>query len=183
MLYDIDEFKGLYQINEKGEVFSVARYDRLGRYRPKTKIACTKNQAGYWRYTLKKDGKQYTRTKHRLIATTFIDNPENLPTVDHIDGNKNNNNIRNLEWCTYSENTKRAYRKGLSVVSEKTIAGLKERTSIQVKIFDKKTNKWYSFNCKNEAVDFFGTGLTYFSDLKRKYNCENKRFKMIEEDK
>lgn len=50
---------------------------------------------------------------HRIVAKCFIKNTDNLPCVNHKDGNKLNNNILNLEWCTYSENTKHAYRTGL----------------------------------------------------------------------
>ena len=48
---------------------------------------------------------------HRLIAITFIPNPLNLPEVNHIDGNKLNNCVSNLEWCTRSHNMKQAYRR------------------------------------------------------------------------
>lgn len=53
------------------------------------------------------------RNVHRVIAETFIPNPNNLPCVNHKDGNKMNNSVDNLEWCTHSENTIHAYRTGL----------------------------------------------------------------------
>lgn len=50
---------------------------------------------------------------HRLVATYFISNPNNLPQVNHIDGNKENNKATNLEWCTQTENMQHSYRIGL----------------------------------------------------------------------
>ena len=58
--------------------------------------------------------KQVTCQIHRLIATAFIPNPDNLPQVNHIDGNKLNNDILNLEWCDRSYNAKHAYSIGLA---------------------------------------------------------------------
>ena len=50
---------------------------------------------------------------HRLVAKAFIENKKELPLINHIDGNKLNNNVKNLEWCDYSHNIKEAYRIGL----------------------------------------------------------------------
>jgi len=63
------------------------------------------NSQGYIRLIINKK----TYRLHRLIALKYIDNQNNYPCVDHIDGNKNNNSIDNLEWVSYSENSKRAY--------------------------------------------------------------------------
>ena len=65
------------------------------------------------------------RTIHRLVAESFIENPNNLSQVNHIDGNKRNNTVENLEWCSPSENLNHAYKIGLKVA---TSNHLKKRT-------------------------------------------------------
>lgn len=64
----------------------------------------TDNGNGYLRTTLFRDGKQTTVYLHRIIAEAFIPNPLQLPQVNHKDGNKANNSVENLEWCTGSSN-------------------------------------------------------------------------------
>ena len=77
------------------------------------------DQQGYQRVGLYVGNyKSKTIKVHRLVAETFIDNIENKKDVNHIDGNKANNNIFNLEWCTRSENIKHAFKNGLSKISE-----------------------------------------------------------------
>lgn len=88
----------------------------------KNKILKGSIMEGYKGYHLKVcDGKKTKwRKLHILIAETFIPNPNNYPLINHINGNKLDNRVENLEWCTYSHNNKEAYRLGLRVVSEKT---------------------------------------------------------------
>ena len=61
----------------------------------------------------KGENKSRTFSVHRLVAITLLPNPDDLPCVNHIDGNKRNNKIENLEWCTYSHNTTHSFELGL----------------------------------------------------------------------
>jgi len=66
----------------------------------------SENHDGYSQACIKVDGKWTTKTVHRLVAKTFITNPNGFPMVNHKDGNRANNHIDNLEWCTASYNSK-----------------------------------------------------------------------------
>lgn len=74
---------------------------------------------GYCVVNLRLNGKTNVKLVHRLVAETFIDNPLNKPTVNHIDGNKRNNKVENLEWATYYENNVHAINNGLKPQSYK----------------------------------------------------------------
>ena len=68
---------------------------------------------GYCRVHISHKGVQYKFLVHRLVAEAFILNPKRLPEINHIDGNKQNNSVDNLEWCTRSQNTSHAFKTGL----------------------------------------------------------------------
>jgi hypothetical protein len=124
-------YEGLYTIDELGRVYSVRKQGSRG-----GEITSSISTGGYCRVYLCKDGKHHTYLLHRLVAQHFIENPENKPCVNHIDGNKSNNSVTNLEWCTYSENMQHAVGKGLNAIpnlkgelhpqSKLTVAGVKQ---------------------------------------------------------
>ncbi len=101
---DIKGFEGLYQIDEKGNVFSLKKLKTL---RPSL------DSSGYLSISLSLNCKKHTKRVHRLVAETFISNPLNLPQVNHIDGNKLNNHINNLEWSSSVDNIRHAFDNGL----------------------------------------------------------------------
>lgn len=115
---DIPEYEGLFQVSNKGRVKSLKRKVRRGyKYELKTvpeKIrSLSIDKHGYYHLALSKNNKRKNYFLHRLVAMVFIPNPENYPVINHIDGNKKNCCVENLEWVTISENAKHAYRAGL----------------------------------------------------------------------
>ena len=82
-------------------------------------LKTSKTSVGYLTVSLCKNGKKKSFRVNRLVAIAFIDNPDNKPQVNHKDGNKENNTVDNLEWCTCSENQIHAFKTGLNKVSEK----------------------------------------------------------------
>lgn len=91
----ITDYENLYLVSDHGNVFGVKRGKCLRkRLSPK----------GYPQVNLSKDGKLHTFRVHRLVATHFVPNPYNLPEVNHIDEDKCNNKVSNLEWCDRAYN-------------------------------------------------------------------------------
>lgn len=99
-----------YTITNDGEVFSLNYLGIKGR---KQKLVLRPRKDGYVYVCLCKDNKKYNRSLHRLVAEHFIPNPDNLPQVNHKDGDKSNCHDWNLEWCTGSDNMVHAHKNGL----------------------------------------------------------------------
>lgn len=98
---DLKEIESVYEIFNDGSVVNKVS---------RRKLKGTITNLGYRSFTLFIGGKPVGYTGHRLVATKFVDNPENKPFVNHLDGNRSNNNFKNLEWCTQRENIRHADR-------------------------------------------------------------------------
>lgn len=103
MIKEINEFEN-YRITTEGTILLPNN---------KIKIA-TKNNKGYLRISLSKNGTKKTFSIHRLVALHFIPNPNNYSQVNHIDGVKINNSIENLEWVSCKDNIIKSFELGLS---------------------------------------------------------------------
>ena len=101
---DIKNYEGLYQVSNLGNVKSLRKNIIL-----KGGLV----GIGYYSVNLCKNKNHKSTKIHKLVAQTFIPNPNNYPCINHKDGNKTNNCVDNLEWCTHSYNNKEAYRIGL----------------------------------------------------------------------
>lgn len=97
----IPEWEDLYEINNYGEVRN-KRTNKL--------LTGDINNVGYMRVCLYDKERKYRFFRHRMVAKLFIPNPNNLLEVNHIDGNKFNNCVNNLEWCNRTHNEREAHR-------------------------------------------------------------------------
>ena len=93
---DIPGYEGLYGITKDGKIYNL-KYKRF--------LKAASDKDGYLRINLSKNGQKVSYRVHRLVALTYIPNPNNYPIINHKDENKQNNNVSNLEWCTHKYNT------------------------------------------------------------------------------
>lgn len=166
---DIPDFEGIYQASNLGRIRTCEEKTtytkRHGVRHWKQRILKPKGETystGY-RVTLWKNGVGRDYLVARLVASAFL-GKSNL-TVNHIDGNRFNNNINNLEWCSLSENIHKGFETGLY------------KNQIKITVFDKKTGTINKFRSLSQASQFYGFKPQYFSNWVSKGISENKRFK------
>lgn len=136
---DISGYNGVYQISNLGRVRSCE--GKSGDYSIRAPRFCGK---GYRSITLHDSGKRRYFLIHRLVAEAFLENPHGFPQVNHKDGNKQNNCVNNLEWCTNSENMNHAY------------ANLLTRRARPILQFDKQGNFIKKWDSSSEFSRFIG---------------------------
>lgn len=134
---DVKGLKGFYQISDRAAVKSLPRKIVTSHGVIRRVFGCIlrpyKSRNGYLTVkigTSQRDKKHYFI--HKMIAKAFIPNPNNKKHINHIDGNKLNNKISNLEWCTLKENIQHAFRTGLTVSAKGEAAGRAKLSNKQV---------------------------------------------------
>lgn len=164
---DVEGFEGLYRVSNEGVLMSTPRRCTKGGVVKRNKM---KN--GYEKYILCKDGKVHTVRAHRLFAQHFIPNPDSKPFVNHIDGNKSNNSVENLEWVTRQENVEHAVRTGLFNVKGEKHPMVKLTDTEVLEIRDLYKHKIYN---QREIGEIYGVSKTNISFIVR-----NKTRKVVE---
>lgn len=130
----IKEYENLYEVSNLGNI----------RNTKKKVLKCHSQNSGYLQITLYGGNRKKRKYLiHRLVASAFIENINNAPFVNHINGNKLDNSATNLEWCTNSENIKHARHTGLNLYNKPTLGKKKGKSSkFRGVCFDKSRNVW-----------------------------------------
>ncbi len=160
---DINEFKGYYQVSNFGRIKSLFRYVKVKngfRSVPEKILKPKIDKDGYLHVVLQKDRKSRYLTIHRIVADTFIDNPNNLPHVNHKNENKQDNRVENLEWCTEQYNCNYGTRNLRRAESQ----------SKEVCQYDKDGNLIATY--KNTKIASENTGIVRFNIINV---CNNRR--------
>lgn len=165
---DVVGYEGIYQVSNYGNVKSLARKICHGKlcFISKEKSIKLCLRGGYKTMCLRKNNFKKMIGVHRLVAMAFIPNPENKPFVDHIDGDRTNNAVRNLRWCTSKENMN----------NEVTFP--RNRDALQ-KAWNKRSRRVYQYNLNGEFIQEWtnarqASKATGAIQQSIKYCCENK---------
>lgn len=158
---DIDGYPG-YQVSNDGQVRSIDMplvniRGRLRQWKGRILRPSTRRKGNGYNSVSLGNASKSTKMVHRLVAIAFIENPFKKPCVNHIDGNKKNNHVDNLEWATYSENEKHSY----AVLGKKAncpFTGKKGKDSSSANPVDYYIDNVLvkSFDTVNECAAFFG---------------------------
>jgi len=174
----VPNYEHFYMASAFGRIKSLKSGGMKGKLLTPQKV----NSRGYFNVCLCNQGSKNMISVHRVIALTFIPNPDNKPEVNHKDGNKTNNEVSNLEWCTGSENMNHAYRTGLQKPSEnqKTATSdyCKDNFSKKVIQFDLNGNIVNEYPSASEAARETGFCQTHISSCCRGKvkTCHNYNF-------
>ena len=171
---DVPKFEGLYEVSDEGRIRSKEGKVTYKKYHGKrvwkSRILKEKNPTGRdVRHDLWKDGNPHGFLTHRLVAKAFIPNPENKPTVNHLDGDPRNNNVKNLEWATYKENNNHAFDNDLIP------------TGIKVTLVNKRNGEKKLFRSMTKAGKYMNQNHGYVSDLVKRgiYETDEYEIKIV----
>jgi len=114
------------------DLYAISNLGRLHSNRAERVMKPAPDNDGYYKTMLCRDRHRLSVSIHRLVAQAFIPNPENKKQVNHIDGNKQNNCVENLEWCTQKENIHHAFKIGLRPVGEDRVYSKLDNSGIRL---------------------------------------------------
>lgn len=147
-----------YLIDELGNIVAIPKSNSSkNQYNDYYVIKGKITRDGYVSVTLTKDRKAKACYLHRLVATQFLENKNNLPQVNHKNGIKCDNRVENLEWVTAKENKRHAFERNISGTMDKALQAINNynETKKYKKIIFVKENERFEFNSTNEAGAFF----------------------------
>lgn len=153
---DIQGYEGLYQVSNLGRVKRLKFINGTTFFDREIILKQSLNKRGYCFISLSKRNIKCSKAVHRLVSQAFIPNPKNKSEVNHIDGNKQNNNVNNLEWSTREENIQHAYNNGLNLGSMKNKRGIDNPHSKKVYQFDLNGNFIRQYGSAREAERITG---------------------------
>ena len=157
---------GLYEVSNLGRVKSLNYYivkNGIRKFHSETLIEPKSDKRGYQVLGLNMNGKRTGKTVHRLVAEAFIPNPEHKEQVNHIDGDKTNNN---LEWCNNAENIKHAYRTGLTYYTKgrrdnfEKIRIDNSKRVVQMDLSGNEIKIWNSMEEAGKAIGICRSGIS-----------------------
>lgn len=161
----IKNYEDSYEVSNLGRVRSNDRYTPTwnGEVFKKGVVKTLKeDKDGYYKVWLSKNSKKKPFFVHRLVAQAFIDNFDDLPVVNHIDGDKKNNVVTNLEWCTRSYNDKHAFKLGLRSPScggtSKRVLRMNPNNG-SIKIYDSLSAAARDLNVTPQNISYCANGL------------------------
>ena len=134
---DVVGYEGLYKVSNKGNIHSLERLNSRGRKCGGRMLKPRHHAGGYLRVSLYENGIKKDELVHRLVLEAFVENPNNLPEVNHRDEVKDNNELSNLEWCDAGYNINYGTRN--------------EKISKKVRAINVETGEVITFNSTQEA--------------------------------
>lgn len=183
---DIPEYEGIYQVSDTGLIKSLDRYNCAGHYLIgkllKQNLNKKRNRLDIM---LSKEGKSKTYKVHRIVAQTFILMNGNKPYIKHKDGNTTNNNVNNLEWCSYEEIVQSTYyefgRKVAGIAKGKRPVMMMSKSGRNQKYFS-SIGKAIEYLKENGHKIAAGTSISACCKGKQKYAYDHK-WKYIDKEK
>lgn len=148
--------------------FNITKEGKIIRLKDNKTMMCCIDSAGYVKFAPRFEGVQFQVKVHRLVAMKYLDNPNNLPIVNHKNGIKTDNRVENLEWCDCKHNIRHAHKNKLAT---------NKHLNKRVKQIDVETNKIINvFNSYREASIHTKISEQNISQVCRKYKPKNRPF-------